>query len=133
MSAEAAPPWADANYPLRDLERLARLAGRAWFTEVAPYGLHCNEPADQRPAVVAGIVRAALRRRDIGALREIADGVRVFGDSDDVPEAISGELVFYEELTGWLEPQAVALRDCLLRIEHACAIEIWSEMEAESR
>lgn len=107
-----------------ELRRLVRLSFRPWFDRVAPAPL-----AGQCGAMCEVIVETFFALRDLGAFRRMVDRVGVKVADEDVYEDnpdFDG-LVHSLEHAGWLTPQAAALRTCLRRIEHACALQVLSE------
>lgn len=116
-----------------ELQRLRDLSRRPWFDFAAPPPL-----AGHSGAWCEAAIETFFLLRDLGALRRMVDQIPVLAPDDDgapfapdeldwaAPWPTSG-LVFSSEHAGWLTPQEAALRTCLRRIEHACALQVLAE------
>ena len=106
----------------REKARLERWARCDWFGLVAPSVLSAEFGGSTPPAVVSAVVDTIFRRRDLGAMRRVVDGVRML-DGDDWQDP------YWIDVSGssQLPRRATALRGCLLRLEHQLALRVWSE------
>ena len=112
-----------------EIKRLVRLSLRPWFNCVAPPPL-----AGRSGAWCGVVIETFFLLRDLGAMRRMVDQIHVLDDDDEAPYtheppegADDDGLALFVEHAGWLTPQAAALRTCLRRIEHACALQVLAE------
>ena len=103
-------------------ERLVRLSRYPWFHVIAPRPLRFEVGCVARPPVDQ-VVDVIFQRRDLGSMRALVDGVRVFADDEERPSFLDADGSCI------LNREAAALRGCLARLELMLALQVTEEAE----